>query len=85
MAVAEMNFTASQLEILKLLADGKPHGRKEILHAMGDQDQTLNNLRVHIHYLRKSLPPGEDIVCRDSRYTHVKLVPINEIKSPSKK
>lgn len=63
--------------ILELLADGRPHHKKE-LHALCGPSN-LRSLTSHISTLRLILRPrGEDIVCefanRTIYYRHVRLI-----------
>jgi hypothetical protein len=73
-------FTPTQIVILKLLNDGKPHLREELFSALTVPDITNRlYLNQHISDLRKRLRPmGHEIVCeilnRRISYRHVRLL-----------
>lgn len=63
-AAPQVRFTPTQLRIVQLLADGKPHSRKEIHELLWDETSDMTTIRYHISLARKSLALlGETIVC----------------------
>lgn len=75
------DFTPTQRNILRLLADGKPHARDEI-HMLCCECAEVDVVRAHISMMRKVLAErGEDVVCitrnRRSFYQHVRLINAN--------
>lgn len=55
-------LTPTQLKLLRLLSDGRPHTPEE-LQSLCPDDMT-GSVRMHVSNLRKFLQPrGEDIVC----------------------
>lgn len=57
-------FTKTQLKILLILSDGKPHTRQEIHAALPDELGALTNIKRHISDIRKVLrKQGQDIIC----------------------
>ena len=71
-------YTPTQQAILKVLADGKPHKRGELIACLPDPlNRTPNNLKPHLAALRRLLrPQGGDIVCvlryRQIHHQHVR-------------
>jgi hypothetical protein len=55
-------FTKTEQAILNILADGKPHHRKELHACCGPSLMAV--VTQHIVNIRKKLPPGHDIVAR---------------------
>jgi len=71
-------FTKTQLRILKVLADGKPHQRKELEACLCGPKRS--NLKPHLAAMRKLLrPQGQNILCvvhhRRFEYCWVQLCP----------
>lgn len=57
-------FTPTQARIIKMLADGMPHTRKELKTCLDDELAELGAVNFHVSILRKKLRPiGQDIVC----------------------
>ena len=72
------HFTPTQRLLLDVLADGRPHSRKE-LHGCFDVLADVKRVRDTISLMRAKLrPKGEDIVCELRRrqiwYRHVRLL-----------
>lgn len=72
-------LTPTQRRILGLLADGRPHRRKEIHGCLDDELSAISSIRFHLCNLRKILAPtGEWIVCELHRgaicYRRVRLL-----------
>ena len=73
-------FTPTQQRLLKLLSDGMPHTRKELVKCLDDELTSLDTVNVHISYLRRKLRPiGQDIICEMGSsyklgYRHVRLL-----------
>lgn len=69
-------YTPTQRAILRVLSDGEPHLKEDLLSAMPDDLCSVENLRNHISGLRKRLPPDQYVVCvlryRRVYYQHVK-------------
>lgn len=58
------DFTKTELRMLVLLADGKPHTRKELHKCLEDEMGPLVNIKPHIQAIKRKIQPhGEDIVC----------------------
>lgn len=71
-------FTQTESRILNVLADGKPHKKKELIDCLMDEMSDKTNLWRHIHSLRKKIRPyGGSILCvfhmRQFCYQRVKL------------
>ena len=69
----------TQKRILRLLQDGKPHKRDELLACLDDKLAGYRNLQPHLVGIKKVLrPTGEDILCVYLQstfwYQHVKLL-----------
>lgn len=59
------DWTPTQKRMLAVLADGKPHRRKELHACLCDEMGPLSNIRAHLTHIRKRLRPlGMDIVCQ---------------------
>lgn len=72
-------FTKTEARILRLLADGQAHTRREIHACLWDEESALTAIQFHISKIRQALQPiGQTIVCElhNSRicYRHVILV-----------
>lgn len=77
--MGQIKFTPTQQKLLRVLADGNRHRRRELLDAMGDDQATPANLSTHLCILRKRLSDmGETILCeyydRTINYRHVRLI-----------
>lgn len=73
-------YSPTQVKILQLLSDGKPHTREEIHALLIDELCQIEMVSVHISRIRKHLrPKGEEIICelanRRIHYRHVRLLP----------
>jgi len=71
--------TPTQRRMAALLADGKPHTRRELHALLWDEQGKLSNICEHLSRLRKIIrPQGEEIVCeivhRKICYRHVRLL-----------
>lgn len=72
-------LTPTQRRMVELLADGKPHERRE-LHALLPFDEgAMTNVKAHLTAIRKKIRPrGEEIVCEvvNNRlcYRHIVLL-----------
>ena len=76
-AMTNQHFTKTELAILKILSDGRPHLISEMKYELDDLGQI--NLKVHISNMRKKLKPsGQGIVCvfiqRQTGYQHVRFL-----------
>jgi len=72
-------FTPTESRLVKMLSDGKPHSRRELLTCIDDDQAEFSNLRSHICSVRKKVKPlGEDIMFVSgncvSGYRHVRLL-----------
>ncbi|MCK9570497.1 hypothetical protein M0R72_16235 [Candidatus Pacearchaeota archaeon] len=75
-------FSASQIAILKLLNDGLPHLREDLIKVLPDSNPDCINrhhVNDHLTALRKKIRPlGHEIVCellnRRVSYRHVRLL-----------
>lgn len=82
----QIRFTPTQLKIVQLLADGKPHTRKEIHDLLWDEQSPITAIRAHITNCRKMLRVlGEEIVCElyESKvhYRRVKVQELDQFSS----
>lgn len=76
-----MNLTPTQERMMSVLADGRIHGREELL-ACFTEDQPAHKgdlLGIHVYNLRRKLrPAGQDVVWEKingcAGYRHVRLV-----------
>lgn len=75
------NLTPTQLRILELLSDGRPHTRREMHACLDDDLAQPTAFERHLTGMRKILrPKGEDILCQrcrngqDSYYVLVRLL-----------
>jgi hypothetical protein len=77
-----MKLTPSQKILMDVLADGKPHGRRELLLALGDPDQKPAVISVFLHGIREALreETGDEILCIRGKYQRVKIVPYNQAR-----
>lgn len=58
------SFTPTEQRILRVLSDGMPHHRNELIAVLWDEMTTDVTVRQHIFRIRKKLSPiGQDIVC----------------------
>jgi DNA-binding response OmpR family regulator len=75
-----VRWTPTQRRMLAVLADGLPHGRKELHACLNDDFGPLSNIRVHIHRINRKLARvNQAVICelhRGSgiRYRHVRLL-----------
>lgn len=81
-----MHLTPTQQRLAGLLADGRPHPRREIHALICDTLDPLSNIRFHIWSLRAKLrEAGQDIVCvLDNRrlcYRQVRLLAPSQTQS----
>lgn len=72
-------FTKTETRIIKLLSDGMPHERREMLECLLDVQARYINLQNHVVRLRQKLRTrNEEIVCELRKgsiyYRHVKLL-----------
>lgn len=57
-------YSNTERRILALLKDGKSHPREKVLECLMDSQANYDNLRWHIHMLRKKVKTsGFEIVC----------------------
>lgn len=72
--------TVTEEKLLDVLRDGMEHTREELLLCLDDELSTVDNLYVHITYLRRKLRPlGQDIINRRaSGYRWVQITPMPE-------
>lgn len=75
-----MSFTLTQVRMLRVLSDGRPHSKMELWHCLEDDLSAITAIKPHLTRIRKRLnPKGEDIVCvvnhRRNYYQHVRLLP----------
>lgn len=74
----DAKFTTTELRILQLLADGRPHKRKEIHACLEDELAEMKAIRFHIMNIRRKLPRSETVVCEvfgsTICYRHVRLL-----------
>lgn len=87
-AAPKIRFTPTQLRIVQLLADGKPHTRQEIKELLWDDQSPLTAIRAHITNCRKVLRLlEEEIVCELSNgtitYRRIKVQELSDF-SPAK-
>lgn len=73
-------FTATEQKIVDVLADGRKHSIEEIQSAIDGEFTSIQTIRVHLVYIRKKLPEGEDIIStrlmnRKPAYIWVRLLP----------
>jgi hypothetical protein len=69
-------FSATQIRILRVLADGLKHSAKELLGALEDDQASTHTVHQHIYLLRQKLVMiGHEIVTdtrrRTSFYRHI--------------
>jgi hypothetical protein len=77
--MVDIKFTPTQQRLLKVLSDGMPHKREELMACLADglsNPVTVNN---HLADIRKFLRLiGQDIICefihRQRQYRHVRLL-----------
>ena len=72
-------FTPTHQAMLDVLADGRPHLRKELHACLPDELGPPTNIHAHLTAIRKMLrPKGQDIICTlvNGRicYRHVRLL-----------
>lgn len=60
--MAGNGFTKTQQAMVDILSDGMPHTREELHACCGPS--SMSTIRFHLTYIRKKLPPGEDILLR---------------------
>ena len=69
-------FTATELRIVNVLADGLTHRRNELHKLLNDELQSITAIKTHISNIRRKLRPGLLIVCEfpNGRALHYRLV-----------
>ena len=86
-----LRFSPTQRRILKLLSDGEPHRREELLRCIDEETDPKKftadgrNLQKHLCLIREKIRPrGHDIVCqllhRAIHYRHIitLTIPVTE-------
>ncbi len=62
--LASINFTATERRIIQFLADGEKHKIVDVVHTVGDEFTSRENISVHISAIRKKLNPfHHTIIC----------------------
>lgn len=57
-------FTPTERRMVILLADGKPHTRRELHKCLVDELGPLVNIKPHLQAIKKKIAHlGEDVVC----------------------
>ena len=86
---ARNGFTPTELKMLKVLRDGEPHRRQELVDCLPDDLGHPHNIRRHLTSIRKQLRPrGMDVICqwinRNYHYRWIRLLraPGNEHPAP---
>lgn len=71
-----MFFTDTQQRILRILADGEPHKREELVLSFTDKVSNPKVLDNHLSAMRKELRRcGQDIICQFiKRSNHFRLI-----------
>ena len=75
------SFTVTEWKMMRMLADGEPHTRKELHSCLEDELGRLLNIKPHLQAIKKKIRPlGEDIVCilgrgRLIQYRRVRVLP----------
>jgi len=74
-----MSPTPTQRRMLALLADGRPHTRRELHALLWDEQGRLSNIQPHLTHIREHIrPKGEEIICeirnRQICYRRVRLL-----------
>lgn len=73
-------FTPTERRMVILLADGKPHTRKELHACLIDEMGPLCNIKPHLQAIKRKIEYlGEDIVCvlgqsRKISYRRIKII-----------
>ena len=73
-------YTPTEQRILKVLEDGYPHLKSELVLLLNDDMATEGTIHVHICNLRRKMEPvGESIQCLltngQSKFRRVRLIP----------
>lgn len=74
------HFTPTESRLIRMLADGQPHPKGQLVQCLPDELATFEALRQHILRLREKLEPiGQTIVCvsrgnLSTCYRHVRLL-----------
>jgi hypothetical protein len=76
----EQVLTVTQLKMLEVLSDGRPHQKTELHACLSDDLAQMSALTPHLVAIRKMLRlQGEEVVCefinRQRLYRHVRLLP----------
>lgn len=74
------DLTPTQRKLAEILSDGLAHSREELMVAIDDELSGLQNLRQHLHNLRKKLLlRGETIIAEQIQFKYywrwVRLLP----------
>jgi hypothetical protein len=77
-------MTPTQRRMLSLLADGRPHTRRELHALLWDEQGALSNIQPHLSRLRHTLrPKGQEIICeivnRRICYRQVRLLRTKQV------
>jgi hypothetical protein len=65
LAKSRPTFTETETKILRVLKDGEPHVRQDLIEALPDKDHSLGSLSMHLCNLRrKTRPKGYDVICQ---------------------
>ena len=80
-----MKFTPTEKKMLKLLADGLPHTRRELHAILYDDQGALSNIQVHLSRIRRKIKhTGKGIICElSSRRICYRLVHLVRCKVES--
>ncbi len=65
--IAAMHFTPTEQKIMDILSDGQLHTKAALHAVLPDTLGPLNNVRVHLTYLRRKLRPEGKTIAAETR------------------